>query len=878
MLRKSRTVYQRQLRCLPSLLAVLLAGVVAAQPQFTELPKRGLPPGRQPTAAVALGDIDGDGDLDMVAAGSGECLRPCGASQNRLYRNDGAGIFTDVTAEQLPQLRDQTFGLALGDVDGDGDLDLVTANTGFYGPHRNRLYLNDGEGTFSDVSAAQLPSDSDSTSSVALGDCDGDGDLDILFGNGSFYGRMLARLYLNDGTGRFTDVSATHLPVIRAHTLSVALADVDGDGDLDALCGNGGQDYLYLNDGSGTYTDATARLPADTTNTAAIAAVDVDGDGDGDLVLASHGQNRLYLNQGGSFIDVTSTHMPIDSDFSETMVSADLDGDGDHDLVVGNTGQNRAYLNDGTGNFRTTPAVRLPFDDNRSFVAAGDVDGDHDADVICSNYEQQNRLYLNDGSAVFADATAARLPTMREVTTSLALGDVDGDGDLDVVVGNDISYYRNRLHLNDGYGTFVDVSSTQLPLDSDDTNAVVLADFDGDSDLDLVVGNRGRSGAQDRLYLNDGSGSFTDATTGRMPIIANPTVAVAVVDVDGDGDLDLVLGGGDHLYLNDGSGTFQDVTATHFPVVPRGAIALAVGDVDRDGDPDLVLGGGGQNRLYLNDGSGRFADATAAALPVDGDGTLSLALGDVDGDGDLDLALGNHSTLSKQNRLYLNDGTGVYTDVTSSHMPTDRDETRALVLTDVDGDGDPDLVLGNVGTPYTRRPNGLYLNDGTGRFTDATSARMTNRADPTYAVAAGDVDADGDVDLLVGVGGNRNRLLFNLHRQLDTPWVLRIGRRYSCTAYARYGPPRSVDLVFPHLSTGGASIPLPPLGVLRLDPAHLVALPPFFVAPGEALGSIELTIPNLPGLIGQRAHLQALHVPFPLPARLTNATADGILE
>ena len=263
----------------PSGNQALLAGAVLtalaistpAQSQFEALPRQGLPGDNDYTYAIALVDVDGDGDLDLICGNSG---------QNRLYVNDGTGVFADMTATQMPAINDYTNALAVGDVDGDGDLDLVVGNAyGWYAGAQTRLYLNDGTGTFSDATATQMPVDNVQTRSVALGDVDGDGDLDLVCGNSQFgyYGAgSRTRLYLNDGSGTFTDATASaDARSLRHDQRSVVFGDVDGDGDLDMVIGNGffyqgywyspswgEQNRLLINDGLGNFTDATATRPA----------------------------------------------------------------------------------------------------------------------------------------------------------------------------------------------------------------------------------------------------------------------------------------------------------------------------------------------------------------------------------------------------------------------------------------------------------------------------------------------------------------------------------------------------------------------------------------------------------------------------------------
>ncbi len=304
------------------------------------------------TRAVALADVDGDGDLDAVLANW---------RQNRLYLNDGSGLFTDATT-QLPHLADDTLALALGDVDGDGDLDLLFANFG-----SNRLLLNDGRGGFTE-SSRSLPRVTDTSLDVALGDVDGDGDLDALVANA---GPAQNKLYLNDGQGIFTDATVTGLPAHMDHTLSLALGDVDGDGDLDVIFGNtpvgsnvSGQDRLYRNDGLGVFSDATHLLPRENSGTPALALGDLDGDGDLDAYLADlpcdpllgcsgAARCRLLRNDGpAGFSDTTSHLLPNQLDASQCLALGDVDDDRDLDVFVANridsqggVTSNRLYTN-----------------------------------------------------------------------------------------------------------------------------------------------------------------------------------------------------------------------------------------------------------------------------------------------------------------------------------------------------------------------------------------------------------------------------------------------------------------------------------------------------------------------------------------------------
>jgi hypothetical protein len=257
-------------------------------------------------------------------------------------------------------------------------------------------------------------------------------------------------------------------------------------------------------------------------------------------------------------------------------------------------------------------------------------------------------------------------------------------------------------------------------------------------------------------------------------------------------------------------------------------------------------------------------------MPPDTDFSRGAALGDVDGDGDLDLVFGNG--IFSQSKLYLNDGRGRFTDVTSTHMPPDNKDTMAMALGDVDGDADLDLILANLGFSV------LFLNDGRGRFTDVTEPRMPPDGDWPEAVVLGDVDGDADPDLVFGDTGlytAQNRLYLNLLRQQDAPYPARLGKHYLLAVYARYGRATNGDLAYPLLAPASANVPLPPLGTLFLDPSTMVALPALAIPQPAGVSSVSLVIPNVPGLVGLPLYAQALLIQHPA-AFLTNATEDVI--
>jgi len=341
---------------------------------------------------------------------------------------------------------------------------------------------------------------------------------------------------------------------------------------------------------------------------------DIDGDGDRDLILAMEfARNAILVNNGkGIFTDGTSERLPNIVRDSEDITLVDLDGDGDLDLLfvseddfrlapIG-TDVHECYMNDGKGVFTLAPH-RLQESESNA-IAAGDLDRDGDPDIVMGNSGQM-WILVNDGSGMLSNQSATRLPMINGLTQDVQLVDIDRDGDLDILDGNE---FRLRIFVNNGTGVFADETSQRLPQTTrTETRKIVPHDVDNDGDVDLYYCNVAwipTCNPQDRLYRNDGNGFFTDVTATNLPPSSVFTLDAAFIDVDGDGDKDLLTL---HfpkkqpvLHLNDGAGVFTVAPDTLLPPLPEiDGLAIHVSDVNMDGHDDIYIGNRGGNDVLL---------------------------------------------------------------------------------------------------------------------------------------------------------------------------------------------------------------------------------------------------------------------------------------
>ncbi|GAA4781566.1 alpha/beta fold hydrolase [Lysobacter hankyongensis] len=312
---------------------------------------------------------------------------------------------------------------------------------------------------------------------------------------------------------------------------------------------------------------------------------DADGDGDLDLFLAKEfAPNVLLRNDDGRYRLVEGA-LPAAAEDSEDAVLADFDGDGDLDAVFPSedTANNEYLLNDGKGAFAASPHP-LPTATQSNAGVAGDIDGDGDVDLILSRNAARELVLRNDGRGRFEDVSATWMPDVIDVTQDLALVDIDGDRDLDLIAGNEpANGGRNRVYVNRGRA-FVDETDARLPAPSapEETRKIAMGDIDGDGDADLLFANvdfRMPAAARSRLLINDG-GRFRDETAARLPERAQSTLDALFEDLDGDRDVDLLLGtigAGSQRLQNDGRGRFSAVDDAFGEADPqRVGIAIAL--------------------------------------------------------------------------------------------------------------------------------------------------------------------------------------------------------------------------------------------------------------------------------------------------------------
>ena len=629
--------------------------------------------------SIRTGDLDNDGDVDILTYATVERVFTSYNGQVSWYENDGTGSFSE---PQIITEQRAAGDIYPADLDGDADLDLVFS----LGVEGTLWYENDGSGQFGEAQTVAGPLDIDPYlfSSVYAADLDGDGDQDVLTANSGFdTSDSEFSWYENDGTGQFEEAKLIKSG-FNAY-LDITTTDLDGDTTEDVLLSSGAGLYWFKNDGNGDFQTAgdIATLGRESTY-----AADLDGDGDTDLVTAQvlgYAELVWFENNGtGNF----SEPQTISQRSGNAVYASDVDNDQDIDVIATDNNRIGWYPNNGAGNFDSEAVVVSPQRSLNGLVEAraADIDGDGDADVLSTSKDKQI-VWFENNNAEFGPVQ--RIGTLTGTPTAAYPTDLDQDGDTDVVAATynlqrgvapsgKIIYYENN-----GAQTFEPQVIDSL---NSGINSIFPADLNGDGNMDILA-------ASDNIiwYRNNGESTFDKIIVGRLTtfdrgkqidtldidndgdldVIVSPDLgniewfenesdgkfssqrklgvyatSSSFADLDGDGDVDLVAGtesygiyytiGSLYWYKNNGDGNFVRTREIELPNQRNYTVQeIATVDLDNDGDIDLLTGG---LTFFKNEGGGRFGEARSIDPSVSS--LVSVDTGDFDQDGLPDVLFG----------------------------------------------------------------------------------------------------------------------------------------------------------------------------------------------------------------------------------------------
>ena len=852
---------------------------------------------------VAIGDINNDGLADVFFTSN--------MGSNQLYLNKGNWQFEDISSKAgFTAKKEWSTGTVMADINHDGWLDIFVANSGHMNDgvsRANRLFINNHNLTFTDSAKEYQLADTGYTTQASFFDYDLDGDLDCFIINNSpipvntlnyankrevpaqswpvadFLKGGGDRLLRND-KGKFVEV--THEAGIHGSLISLGLGvtvgDINNDGYPDIYVSNDffERDYLYINQQNGTFKDELEQCMQHT-SLASMGAdmADINNDGYADIFTTDmlpgddyrlkttssfdnidvyrlkekNGfyrqfmQNTLQLNnRNGEFTDIAQYSGVAATDWSWGALMFDADNDGLTDIYVCNGIYRDVTDQDFIDFFANDIIQRMVMTGNK-----GEVDS-----IInkMPSHPVTNKAFKNEGNLKFADAGNNWGFTQASFSNGAAYGDLDNDGDLDLIVNNvnqPAFIYRNnsRETGHNHYlaftlkgketNTFAVGSTIKVYANNQIFSREVVPSrgFQSSVDYKVIIGlgqvqrvdsmiitwpdhsvTKYEHPALDTIYSvaqpDKNTISFNRAATAlAMPmfeavsnrfdrhreddyidfyyerniprLLSREGPKAACGDVNSDGLVDIYIGaaanqGGGQLYLQTPDGRFIKKEENLFKqLADFEDVAVLFFDCDGDSDLDLFVGAGGNNipanqrqlqhRLYKNDGKGNF-DIDINSFPSNSMNISVAAANDFDGDGDIDLFVGASNVpyaygVTPVSYLYVNDGKGHFTDIAKSKNPhiANIGMVTGAVWADVAGDRQKELIV--VGEWMA--PHIFAYTDG--RFKEVT----TNIAD-LYGwwktVAAADIDADGDQDLILGnIGEN-----YYLHPDKQNPvkmWI-----------------------------------------------------------------------------------------------------------
>jgi hypothetical protein len=708
-----------------------------------------------------VGDFNGDGKLDVIVVTYGYTV-----TGSILLGNGDGTLLPPVPLNQ--NIGNGYSAAVSGDFNGDGKLDLLLLTSDFGSGATMAILLGNGDGSFQTSVTYSVPV----APYIFVGDFNHDGKPDIAI-SGGISGSGEVSILINNGDGTF---KAPANYSISGNVQALAAADLNADGNLDLVVPTGGSSAgisVLRGNGDGTFANpvvyASNLLSIYSTS---IAVADFNGDGKLDVALTnSEGPtNAVAIVLGNG--DGTFQNPPLLYSaglLPAGVVTLDANGDGKPDLAVaGGYGVTSYYslttlINRGDGSFAnpvSVPVLQFPYS-----AATGDFNGDGKVDIATTSFTQTGgvSVLLGKGDGTFQPHLDS--PTGQSPTAILA-GDFNGDGKLDLVVAD--SSPTNALLstlIGSGDGTFQNRFSQTLP---GILGSLAVGDFNSDGKLDVAAVIQGTSAVS--IFLGHGDGTFAAPVqypTGPM-LLSPPYHNVLVGDFNGDGKLDLAAAtdNGIAILLGNGNGTFQP-----FSLVPSllsydpGDELVALTDFNGDGKLDIVKATQtGIINVALGNGDETFQQAPAFQIPSILN-TESAVVGDFNGDGKLDLAFASQS--SDVVTILFGNGDGTFKGHIEYSVPSVSNNVNFMLAADFNGDGALDMALADFGNAevsvFVNRPIAAFApralnfaNQGIGTPSPEQTVTLTNAGAAQLAIisiaASGDFSETNDCGPSLSIG------------------------------------------------------------------------------------------------------------------------------
>ena len=773
---------------------------------------------------VALGDINNDGLTDIYLTGN--------MVSNKLYLNKGNFKFEDITEKSGTEgNKPWSTGVVMADINNDGLLDIYVSNAGNMegNNHDNDLYINNGDLTFTEKAAEYNLAKTGFSTHATFFDYDKDGDLDAYILNNSnipvsslgyaeqrnvraqdwegvpdiFKG--VGDMLLRNDNGKFVDVSEKSgiYGSLIGFGLGVMVTDINQDLYPDLYVSNDfyERDYLYINNQDGTFSEEIKNW----TNHLSLSAMgidiaDINNDGLSDIFITDmlpepdqrvksvmefegynifklkqskdfhqqYIQNTLQLNNGnGSFSEVAYYSGVEATDWSWSGLLFDMDNDGLKDI----------YVTNGI-NHDLTDLDFVDFFANEIIQKMALTGRKESIDSIINKMPMSpipNYAYHNNGDITFSNYNKEWGFEIPSKSNGAAYGDLDNDGDLDLVVNNvnmESFVYENNSNLSK------DHNYIRLKFNGPDKNKFAIGTnvkvYFKDQIIDqTLIPSRGFQssveypmtiGLGETMNIDSIRVIWPDDSTQKMTqvgvnseYILNHSDATGVYKIPQLNSINQLLNVVvNPTFLSHTENDYNDFDneGLIYKSLDEEGPALTVGDVNGDGNEDIFIGGakGAPGAIYLHNGEGKIGKPNTASFEIDQDyEDTSAAFFDMDNDGDLDLAVGTGGNeLDMQNtysiRVYINSGNGTFSKL-EDKFPTANKNISVIAPYDFNGDGNTDLFIGSrsvVGT-YGVTPNHLLLlNNADGTFTDVTERSGYDLKDAGMVTDAKWLDMDGD--------------------------------------------------------------------------------------------------------------------------------------